>query len=66
MMEVVLVAVVIVAVGVDPRYSSMVVVVVVSPRGGRQTQNCTLSFFFCHLCFYHCYCLFIYTRSISS
>ena len=38
----------------------------VQARGGRQTQNCTLSFLYCHLCFYHCYCLFIYTRSIFS
>ena len=36
------------------------------PRGGRQSQNCTLSFFYAHLCFYHCYCFFIYTRGIFS
>ena len=31
-------------------------------RGGMQTENCKLCFFYFHLCFYHCYCFFISTR----
>ena len=35
-------------------------------RGGRQSQNCKLSFFYALLYFYHCYCFSIYTRGIFS